>query len=463
MKKLSLTILSLLLLLSAWGSEKALIDKPIVDKRVELVTIVFRLAGNKEYNKNILKEYTKRIEDHFGQFRDHEVVAFAKKLYKEKSISYDAPVSLAITLDNRLNPVVEYSDNTFLRWSEDDAREFIRLLKKFSQDTKSDKFFRESKNLYDKIENRFTEVYKSLDLDWYSNFYGEKPGEKFTIAIVPGIGVNNYGPSFINSKGEKMVYAVMGVWKADSLDGPIFNIQKYLSTIIHEFNHSFINHLNAQKWDLLKANGDIILEVMNEEMSRMAYDKPEIVLNEALVRAAAIKYFKDHNATESEIDRMIREEYNRGFLWIKELVAELDKYDSMRDQYPTLATYIPCIAKAYSDFAQKVKKFDDKRPRISSIREFKSGDKSVNHSLNKITIEFDRPLAGEGYSINIGEKGLEAFPKVSKIYYSDDKKSVIMEVSLDPGKEYQFVLTGNNFKTPEGYPLKKQTISFKTQ
>ncbi len=38
-----------------------------------------------------------------------------------------------------------------------------------------------------------------------------------------------------------------------------------------------------------------------------------------------------------------------------------------------------------------------------------------------------------------------------------------MEVQLIPDKEYQFVLTGQNFKTEQGIPLKSYEVNFKTQ
>lgn len=37
-----------------------------------------------------------------------------------------------------------------------------------------------------------------------------------------------------------------------------------------------------------------------------------------------------------------------------------------------------------------------------------------------------------------------------------------MEVQLTPNQEYQFVLTGQDFKTPEGIGLKTYEVNFKT-
>lgn len=42
---------------------------PKVDKRVELLSIVFRLAGNNEYNMDMFKNYVKDIHDYLINIR----------------------------------------------------------------------------------------------------------------------------------------------------------------------------------------------------------------------------------------------------------------------------------------------------------------------------------------------------------------------------------------------------------
>ena len=68
-----------------------------------------------------------------------------------------------------------------------------------------------------------------------------------------------------------------------------------------------------------------------------------------------------------------------------------------------------------------------------------------------------------GYSIFYGQKGKEAFPKLNKIQYINDNKAIQLDLELEADKEYQFVLTGKNFKTPDGYALKTYEVNFKTE
>ena len=69
-----------------------------VDPRVELMSIIFRLAGNPEYNMpNSQSPYADDVAAHFGPFRDHPVVKLARKLRQEHGVSYDAVMGQLVT------------------------------------------------------------------------------------------------------------------------------------------------------------------------------------------------------------------------------------------------------------------------------------------------------------------------------------------------------------------------------
>ena len=460
MRKIILAIL-IAFTLQVSAQKASLIEKPIVDERIELIGIVFRLAENPEYNHDFLEFYANRIDEHFAPYKNHELIHFAKKLRNEKGISFDAPMSLAICLDSNLNPQTEIN---LERWDKEDALEFLRLLNLFYIDAKCEVFFNHNKELYQKTADSFSSVYQNLDLNWYSAFYGNEPAEKFKITIAPVNGGNCYGPSFIDANEHKEVYAIMGVWDMDSVGIPVFAIDDYLPIIIHEFNHSFVNPLLEKNKPIFKNSGEKIYEAMKYEMAvQQAYGNWETVLNESLVRALVIKYYKDHNAEQSAIDNLVQKEMNNGFIWIKELIKELENYEKNRNEYPTLEAYMPQLAKTYHVFAEQVKKFDMQRPRVTSIDEFENGSVNVSTAIKTITINFDKALAGEGYSIFFGKKGKEAFPKLNKIQYINDNQAIQLDVELEANKEYQFVLTGKNFKTPNGYALKTYEVNFKTE
>jgi hypothetical protein len=300
-------------------------------------------------------------------------------------------------------------------------------------------------------------------VNWYGSFYGKEPTETFVIVNAPAIWDSNYGPSINLSDGERKVYAIMGTWKIDDFGMAIFPKDAYLSTLIHEFNHSFVNSLIDKNEEAFKKNGERIFDQVKGKMYVQHYSNWKTVLYEALVRASVIKYMLDHHFDRGIIQDAIRREVGKGFLWIEKLVEELQKYSDNRAVYPTLERYMPELIKAYNGYADFVEKYEENRPHVISINEFANGDTDVSAEIKTITVNFDKPLAGKGYSIFHGNKGEDAFPKMGSIIYSDDKKSVIMEVSLEKKKEYQFIMKGWSFKTADGIGISDYEINFQTK
>ncbi len=103
----------------------------------------------------------------------------------------------------------------------------------------------------------------------------------------------------------------------------------------------------------MRSSGRALFDANAGHFREQAYGTPEYVMNEALVRAATIKYLRDHNYDDRYVDAIMEYELNFGFKWMNELVAELEKYDSARDEYPTLDDYMPVIAGAYEIWAEK--------------------------------------------------------------------------------------------------------------
>jgi hypothetical protein len=470
LNSLNRLVIAFLICIAIYGCRQKLntVDKPQVDQRVELISIVFRLADSQEYSSERFKLYTDRIQAHYQPYKNHPLIEFVKKLRKQNNIGYDAPMYMAIHLDKDLEPLVEFTEKVpDQRWGKENAREFVRLLNSFYEESKSEKFFNDNELFYRQTSERFMPVYRKLDLNWYRSFYGHPANEKFHIVNGLANGPGNYGPAINHSDGRREVYAIMGTWSTDSLGMAKFPLENYFPILLHEFNHSFVNALLEKKSNLFKKNGEILYRSVEKEMKNQAYGNWQTMLNEALVRAAVIKYMKDHDFDPQQIQKETNAQLSRGFFWIQDLVTELEKYDTSRKEYSTLDEYILKIADAYMGYAKNIdtykQDFDKKRPKVITISEFSNGDRQVSPTLKKVTISFDQPLTGEGYSFNYGEKGQAAFPAIENVTYSEDKKSIFIEWNLESHKEYQLVLTGVSFKNSKDVAINDYPISFKTE
>jgi hypothetical protein len=129
----------------AAGPEK----RPIavrVDRRVELVSLVFRLAGNPEYGKGQVRSYVKDVEKHFTSVESHTLIEYASSLRAKYGVSFDACMSMAVHLKAEDEwafrfPLEPRPDGLDGRWKGRSAEMFASRLNRFVKDGKFDEFF----------------------------------------------------------------------------------------------------------------------------------------------------------------------------------------------------------------------------------------------------------------------------------------------------------------------------------
>ena len=107
--------------------------------------------------------------------------------------------------------------------------------------------------------------------------------------------------------------------------------------------------------------------------------------------------------------------------------------------------------------------FENNRPTVLSIKQFKNKSQNVSPNVKEITIEFSKPLNGQNTGVDFGDLGQDAFPKgtLNGRHWAENNKSWTIPVKLEPNKAYQ-ILISNNFRTEDAIPLKPYLIEFKT-
>jgi len=318
---------------------------PKVDKRVELLSLVFRIAGSPEYNDRVFSSYVNDIHTHFDKYKNHEIFSLASNLRKEYDISFDAVMDLALHIEQppKLNPLFEFSSSLDDRWNNKNALEFIEILQQFYIDTDCESFFNEHEELYKVAEDRFGKVYESINIDWYEEYYGTKPDGSFNTIIGVGNGGFNYGASVNYPNGFKEKYSILGTYNIDTTNYPFYEVDKLLPTYVHEFNHSFINPLTKQYENELENAGKKLYDIVKWSMKAQEYSSWQTMINESLVRASVIRYLIKNNFEIEKAENQLKEEFGKGFFWIKGLVEILGEYELNRKEYPTFDSYMPIL------------------------------------------------------------------------------------------------------------------------
>ncbi|MGA2264841.1 MAG: DUF4932 domain-containing protein [Phycisphaerae bacterium] len=350
------TLMAAIGISSAWGqtqtkpASRPTIDVT-VDPQVELLSIIFRLVGNPEYNQTKVPGYAKDVDDHFAAFKDHAVVQTARQMRAQHGVAYDAPMSLAVHLKDVANfepilPLQPWPEGLDGRWQSDTFETFLSQAKDFAAASGFQSFFDAHQALYQQSVSRMRQLLaEQAHLDWFDSFFGMRQGCRFHLVLGMLNGPMCYGPH-VERQGQWDLYCILGVWTVDNQGIPIFG-KAVMPTVVHEFTHSYVNPL-VDKWapQLSKAGG-ALFQIHRQRMSQMAYKTWQIMIKESLVRASVIRQIQRYEgpaaakaATTKEVDQ--------GFVWMPGLVDLLGQYERERSKYPTFEAFMPRVVEFFN-------------------------------------------------------------------------------------------------------------------
>jgi len=442
----------------------------VVDPRVELLSLIFRLAGNREYNMARVESYAEDADKQFGKFRDHAVVNLARELRNTHGVSYDAVMSIAVHLtdaeDLKLKlPLQPWPEGLDERWTAPDVSNFLVAARHFVKDSSFQEFSEQHHPLYQTTVARMqTLMDKEAHLEWFDAYFGRRPQASFTVALGLLNGGGSYGPHFRAADGREELYCVLGIWQTDKQGLPEFT-RDTLPTVIHEFCHSYANPLVERHLPEFQASGDTLFDQVAGQMRSQAYDSGQTLLKESLVRACVIRYLRRYEGEEAA-RRAIQAEKRKGFLWMQGMSDLLGEYEAHREQYPTLEDFSPRLVAFFAETAKNFPAIQadwaSKRPRVvCMIAPNRAQD--VDPGLTAIQVVFDRPMADKSWAL-VG--GGPHCPEAGKGAHFDAQHKIwTVPVKLKPDWSYKFMLNSETyvgFASEEGVPLEPVSVSFKT-
>ncbi len=437
-----------------------------VDERVELISIIFRLAGNSEYCQCRVPAYDKEIQTWFEGAKNHPVVKLASRLRQERGVSYDAPMSLSVHLVEGLSlvgrvPLSPLPGEIDDRWTPEDLGEFCSLARDFVKDTRFGEFFKAHSPLYRASCHALESVLSSqADLSWFSDFFGSTRPVDYRVILGMANGGCCYGARFVASQGTE-IYSILGVGSVDGKSSPVFG-RGDIPTIIHEFGHSYTNPLVDAALPQLASDGQFLFSYVMGAMGSQAYGNWETMMRESLVRATVVRYLLARGSKD-EAEKEIASDFAREFVWIRELVEKMGEYEKDRKTYPTFESFMPEIVRFFGEFAREFEKEERKRPHVVAL-DPENHARRVDPALKEIKVTFDRPMK-PGFSFCGGGEEFPESPKGKGPFWASDKKTCIMPVRLKPRHTYRMGLNSirfRSFESEEGLPLRPEEYSFST-
>jgi hypothetical protein len=256
-----------------------------VDKRIELLSILFRLAGSPEYRR-ATGPYAEAVDRHFAPFQDHPAVQATRALRAQHGISYNAVPDLAIQLDDGFRLPGPLSPQVDARWQAAPVAAYLEAVRDFAAKSDYDGFRREQAAYFAAVEKRFQDLVAGQDLvGWFEALFGAHP--KASYALVPGLltGPMNYGVH----AGDAIV-EVMNLEAIDAQGLPHPG-EMTEGLLAHELAHSFVNPVvDVRTWDAVEP----AYQRVHDAMAKQAYTKLNIFVDESVVRAVTVLYLRDH-------------------------------------------------------------------------------------------------------------------------------------------------------------------------
>lgn len=460
-------LLSLWLCLMPTLTESGKVDAR-VDERVELVSIVARLAGLREYRmENSVSAYSQRVEERFGSHRDHAAVRRLATLHSERGVSYDALPSLALhlgflpDLDERAS-FETAPERLDARWNGAAARPFLVELRDFARVTGAAEFFASEREFYSEVSRRLSaRLSESRALPWFDTYFGARPGASCVAIAGLLCGGMNYGVGvrFADGRAEELT-PVFGCWEWDSQGFPTFG-ESYLPLFAHELCHSYTNSLVDAFERELAAPAARIHASCADAMKRQGYATPKIVMYETLVRACVVRcrFATEGTAAAKE---QVQAEQKAHFAWVPELAELLSEYEADRERYPELRAFLPRIVERLAAIAERLPEVA-RAPQVVALVPANAAT-DVDPALTLLRITFDRPMKDSSWSL-VGAKS--DLPEITgALAYDAARKVLTVPIRLQPGRTYSFSLNGERHKgfvSAEGVALEPLPVRFSTR
>jgi uncharacterized protein DUF4932 len=312
-------------LLLVCGTAAAAPARVEVDPRIELLSILFRVAGNPEFNRTEATPYAKAVDGHFNAFENHPAVTASAELRNRFGIGYNAVPALAVYLDasfRPIRPLAPLPPRLDDRWKDAPIDAYLAKVRDFAAQTRFADFMKQQAGYRAAVAARMAGALADRKVD---EFFTATFGGGGTATIVPGLltGPMNYGLGAERPDGKLETYQVVMLERPDA-DGLPRPGDLTVDLLVHETAHSFVNPVMDARSALLEPPAAKVFAMVGRGMKVQRYIDWPTMVNESVVRAVTILYVGDRRGAAAAA-QATRDEQGRSFLWMPELVTALDR------------------------------------------------------------------------------------------------------------------------------------------
>lgn len=421
----------------------------IVDERIELVSIAFRLAGAMEYVNDLVPEYMAEIDSCFAPYTDHELLTFIRKARKEYNFAYSIPAKSALMLDLsggrvrisrswEIEKEFDSADDLYC-WTEDLFREYVYLLDDFYRESGFHEFFLSHKDFYDATVERNTDIPSRVDMSWFEQFYGE-----------PAVGVDLY-MGLCNGNSNYSIFDVMHrkdwdgrlaivIGATDGGDGIPVMLEQHFIAIIHEIAHYYTNPLTDMYYPQMEDSMKAIFPHIKEAMAGIGYGHVETVAGEWINELFTLAYLKacfESGRCLFSYQYNVAHDEESGYIWMGRAMGFMENFLADRTLYPTVKEFMPQIVAFTNELPEKwdtiAAEFENRHPYVTDI--YPAGG-VIPEGVSIVRIRFSEPML-EGIQGLMRIEGYEMLPFDFKASCWEDERTFVIKLGpLEPGMTY---------------------------
>ncbi|MBQ0053110.1 MAG: DUF4932 domain-containing protein [Bacteroidales bacterium] len=417
----------------------------IIDERIELTSIAFRLAGAKEYVTDCAPTYLKEVDDYFSKYKNHPLIKYIKELRdnEQLNIGYSNVAYSALLFDIREGHVKPNFNKDselpkYKYWPKDSFLKYLKLLDEFYVYTKFEWFWNKHEESRNTSKKEAEEVINNnmLDLHWFEEFFAQSPKQIYMYLALAN-GQHNYGG--INDTNPERIELIIGC--NCEIDGaPTIN-RAMMDVIPHELCHSCGDSVARTIIPQIISSFNMIYPYICQQTKSFGYgdNNPEVAALESLTELFANVYLS--HIGYKYIGYVIARDDFRGYLWMADALRFMKNFLENREQYPSIVEFLPQLVAYYNELPDRfeflMNKFLACRPYVEST--YPANGSTVSSNLREIKITLSQPM------INAFGCGLiDGYEQVKTMEYrlSEDHRTFILKLDkpLEPGKQYGLLI-----------------------